>query len=255
MFENLRHYAFSQSPINLEQTSRWIFVLSNRERGHRGIAPLQRLSKLDQVAALYSENMARLNFFDHQDPEKRGPQERLQQLCPELVGCAGENIALFPTGPEEDLAHSLVDGWMNSPGHRRNLLSPTFTHLGIGLCQSRRQVYATQSFACLYAELLNRRPPISVRLGESCTLRFYFFNRFDRTELAILLEFPDPLALVPVDNGRYFKGACPQNLKWESDRTFRILPSLNCGRGAYKLYAGDASLDTYCPTAVVINVR
>lgn len=255
MLQYRHHFAFSQGPINLEKTCRWIFVLSNQERGRRGISPLQRLPNLDRVAASHSENMARLDFFDHKDPEKRGPQERLQRLCPELVGCAGENIALFPTEPEEDLARSLVNGWMNSPGHRLNLLSPNLTHLGIGLYQSSRHVYATQSFACLYIELLNRRPPISLLLGEACNLRFYFFNWFDRLDLAILLELPDPLALLPAGNGRYFKGACPQNLKWESSCTFEVRPKLSCGRGVYNLLAGVAGTDTFCPAGLSIYVH
>ena len=251
----LRHVADSQLEIDPERVCRWIVALTNQERGRHGVLPLQRLSKLDRVAAFHSANMVRMHFFAHQDPEKRGPQERLQLIHPELLGAAGENIAMVPAEPEEQVARSLMEGWMNSPGHRRNLLASFYSHVGIGLCQSGRCVYATQSFASLYVELLHRHLPVSLHLGETCILRFYFFGVFDRSDLAMLLELPHPSAMMPIGNGRYFKGACPQNLMWESGHTFQLSVTLSCGRGSYKLRPGVASLGEYCPVALPVEVR
>jgi hypothetical protein len=199
--------------------------------------------------------MARMTFFAHQDPEKRGPQERLQLIHPELVGSVGENIAMVPAEPEEQLAHSLVEGWMNSPGHRRNLLASSYSHLGIGLYQSGSYIYAAQCFACLYIELLDRHLPVRLQPDETCSLRFCFLGAFNRSDLAMFLELPDPAALMPVGNGMFFRGACPQKPIWESERTFRLSPTINCGRGTYQLLAGRASFGEYCPAVLRIEVR
>src|SRR5438477_4781652 len=118
---------------NLERAAWWIFVLSNRERARRSLRVVERHSRLDQVAAFHNADMSKRGYFDHLDPEGNGPQDRMQRLCPELVGGAGENLALMSAEHEESLAQAVVDGWMNSPGHRANLLTSTHTHMGIEL--------------------------------------------------------------------------------------------------------------------------
>src|SRR2546430_2344866 len=97
--------------LNLESVARWILVLTNKERGRLHLSPVQRNTKLDQVAAFHSANMATIGFFSHEDHVKRSPQDRLQLLHPELIGSVGENIAKFPVDSEENLARELVQGW------------------------------------------------------------------------------------------------------------------------------------------------
>jgi hypothetical protein len=63
---------------------------------------------------------------------------------------SGENLARFRGTPEATLAQDAVTGWMNSPGHRANLLDGGFTHIGIGVARGPNgEVYITQNF-CAY---------------------------------------------------------------------------------------------------------
>jgi hypothetical protein len=198
--------------------------------------------------------MANLDFFSHVDSAQRGPQDRLNLIHPELIGSVVEKIAIVSAEPEEELARDVVEGWMNSPGHRRNILSCTYSHLGVGLYQSKERVFATQCFAYLYVELLDRRPPFSVRLGEACILRFRFLSSFERSDLAMLLELPSPKALMALGSDTYLKGACPQRILWDTRQTFRLTPTFSCGKGTYKLLSGRARLSQYCPAAICFEV-
>src|SRR5213594_3315503 len=108
--------------LNLESVARWILVLTNKERGRLQLAPVQRNVKLDDVAVFHSTNMADIGFFSHEDHKNRSPKDRLESLHPELIGSVGENIAKFPLDSEENLSRELVQGWMESPEHRRNIL-------------------------------------------------------------------------------------------------------------------------------------
>lgn len=87
-------------------------------------APLQWNATLGSTAEAHSRAMANGNFFDHQDPDGRTPGDRA-----ELAGYngqrIGENIAAGL-----DTASKVVDGWIASPGHCANLMSPHFTELG-----------------------------------------------------------------------------------------------------------------------------
>jgi uncharacterized protein YkwD len=81
--------------------------------------------------------MARYGFFGHTDPWGRGPGERIA-LFNSLRWTWGENIAAgFRTG------RAACRGWMNSPGHRANILDPDFKRVGGGFARTRRGPYYT----------------------------------------------------------------------------------------------------------------
>lgn len=121
------------------------------ERFHR--TEQLRSSKLDPYVGFVRQTLeAHPGYFEHLDPERNGPQDRMQRLCPELIGGSGESLSMNTAEQEEALARDVVDRWMHSPGHRKNLLSVTHTHMGIHLCQAGWRVYATQFFADLQVE-------------------------------------------------------------------------------------------------------
>jgi len=125
--------------------------LSNLERQSHGAPPLAVDHFLEAAALGHSQEMARLGYFDHNSPT---PGRETPDLRIRLAGSAapktGENLAMFGGTPEAQLAEKAVTGWMNSPGHRRNLLDPTFTHIGIGVAKgSNGDYYITQNF-CAY---------------------------------------------------------------------------------------------------------
>ena len=124
-----------------------IVRLSNIEREKNGVETLAVDRDLEQAATGHSEEMAKMNYFSHTSPVpgRQTPGERigLTGINPRATG---ENIAKFGAYPLDTLAQNAVIGWMNSPPHRKNLLSPTFTHIGVGVARSGKTYYLTQNF-------------------------------------------------------------------------------------------------------------
>lgn len=127
-----------------------IVRLSNIERQNQGVPPLASDPRLEGAATAHSEEMARLTYFSHTSPTpgRESPHQRIMQSVPGARATA-ENIASFTSYPEATLAEEAVKGWMNSPGHRRNLLDPNYTHIGIGVSRKGEKYYLTQNF-CAY---------------------------------------------------------------------------------------------------------
>jgi uncharacterized protein YkwD len=101
---------------------------ANKERAKRGLPHLTENPVLDKAARFHAKNMARQNFFDHTDPQGRGPAERIDIFGSwEAFNGIGENIAAGEDGP----AQACRD-WMESPGHRENILDPKFHAVGGG---------------------------------------------------------------------------------------------------------------------------
>ena len=122
---------------------RRIFELTNVERANNGL-PLFIWDKgLASVARAHSEDMARNNYFAHNRPDGSTPWDRLARAGIQYRGAA-ENICAGYSTPE-----AAVNAWMNSSGHRANILNGSLTHLGVGVVYlegSRYRYYATQMF-------------------------------------------------------------------------------------------------------------
>jgi len=85
--------------------------------------------------------MAKLNYFDHQSPTYGSPFDMMKQYGISYRA-AGENIAMGQTSPQQ-----VMQGWMNSPGHRANILNASFTQIGVGIAQNAQgRYYWTQQF-------------------------------------------------------------------------------------------------------------
>lgn len=100
--------------------------LVNAEREKQGLAPLTFDTALRDVARAHSQDMFARGYFSHYTPEGRSPFDRME-AAGITYGYAGENLALAPT---TSLA---MQGLMNSPGHRANILNPNFAKVGIGV--------------------------------------------------------------------------------------------------------------------------
>ena len=98
-----------------------ILDLTNIERAKVGLPPLTFNSKLTAAAQKHSRNMAMQDFFDHRQMVERVRAEGYQ------YSRVGENISAGNSTPE-----SAMQGWMNSPGHRANILNSQFRELGVG---------------------------------------------------------------------------------------------------------------------------
>lgn len=102
----------------------------NQIRQERGLNQLQANEQLAQVARAYSQQMAEKNFFSHTGPEGSTPAQRVGSagLSYRLVG---ENLFKSTNAPEP--VSLSVQGWMDSPGHRENILRSGLVETGVGI--------------------------------------------------------------------------------------------------------------------------
>jgi uncharacterized protein YkwD len=165
--------AGEQPEIDTVQLERLIHRQINRERQRYGLAALKPDELLTEIARNHSRDMAEKHFFSHvnlqgEDPDDRGKRQgwnRNKQIGPRAwtVGLA-ENIFLsrlydrvvtttqngvvvnreYDWKTQEQIAQSTVQEWMNSPGHRNNILSPEYDRQGIGVAISGQEVYITE---------------------------------------------------------------------------------------------------------------
>jgi len=98
----------------------------NKERAKHGLKVLKPDPEMTRVARAHSKDMFARGYFAHVNPEGKDPFDRMQDAHVSFYA-AGENLALAQT---LEMAHTNL---MNSPGHRENILSPSFGRLGIGI--------------------------------------------------------------------------------------------------------------------------
>jgi uncharacterized YkwD family protein len=114
----------------------------NVERQKAGLQALKMDSAITNVAELKSKDMATKNYFAHQSPTYGSAGDMLTQFGIRWSAW-GENIASGQRTPE-----AVVTAWMNSAGHRANILSPNFSRIGVGyVTNSNGTPYWTQIFA------------------------------------------------------------------------------------------------------------
>ncbi|MEO0407935.1 MAG: CAP domain-containing protein [Cyanobacteria bacterium P01_A01_bin.135] len=103
-----------------------VLRLTNEFRAKNGRAPLTANAELDATAAAHSKDMAEQDYFSHTGKDGSKPWDRAEDFGYEARSM-GENIAAGQRTPEQ-----VVQGWINSPGHRANLLNTSYTELGVG---------------------------------------------------------------------------------------------------------------------------
>jgi uncharacterized protein YkwD/stress response protein SCP2 len=134
-------WASRLTPEGLALLSAEVVRLTSAERTAAGLAPLTVDPLLTAAAQAHSDDMVARDFYAHTTPEGREPWDRARAAGSRHRGI-GENIACGQRSPAE-----VVEGWMNSPGHRANILRPEFGHIGIGYATgSRSGTYWTQLF-------------------------------------------------------------------------------------------------------------
>lgn len=127
------------SPLQAYETE--VIRLTNAERTKRGLTALGTNWQLSRVARYKSQDMINKNYFSHTSPTYGSPFTMMQSFGLRF-SAAGENIAYGQRTPQE-----VVTAWMNSPGHRANILSPAYTQIGVGAAKkSNGTLYWTQEF-------------------------------------------------------------------------------------------------------------
>jgi uncharacterized protein YkwD len=164
-----------QPTIKIPELEQRIHLLINEQRQANGISVLSFDPQLSLIARGHSQDMATRNYFEHDTPEGLTFSDRYKQAgynCQTqfdvtgnsyMISGGGENIFQnnlynsveytngYPTHYDWNdmsaLANSTVDGWMNSQGHKKNILTPYFQNEGIGVAISNdSKVYITEDF-------------------------------------------------------------------------------------------------------------
>ncbi|MFI7020321.1 CAP domain-containing protein [Streptomyces sp. NPDC050164] len=134
-------WAMPLTPDGLAGAAAAVTDLTNRERARAGLTPLAADPLLTAAAQAHSADMVARGFYSHTAPDGSRPWDRAA-AAGSTRRSIGENIACGQRSPAE-----VVEGWMNSPGHRANILKPGFTHLGVGFAGGGRAgTYWTQLF-------------------------------------------------------------------------------------------------------------
>jgi len=118
-----------------------VIRLVNEQRVKAGLQPLTKNWELCRVARYKSADMANKGYFSHISPTYGTPFQMMENFGLRFTA-AGENIAYGQRTPAE-----VMRDWMNSPGHRSNIMSSTYNQIGVGLAKNKNGVcYWTQMF-------------------------------------------------------------------------------------------------------------
>jgi uncharacterized protein YkwD len=118
-----------------------VIKLTNKERAKSGCKALRSNSLLKSAAQKHSVDMARKDYFSHTGKDGRSPFDRMTDAGYSF-SAAAENIAAGQRTPAD-----VVEGWMNSAGHKKNILNCTYTEIGVGYAKGGSYgTYWTQNF-------------------------------------------------------------------------------------------------------------
>ena len=126
-----------EATLSLEEE---VVVLVNAERSRQGLRPLEMDWQVARVARHKSDDMRDNRYFSHTSPIYGSPFDMLKKFNISYR-TAGENIA-----KGQRTARDVVNAWMNSEGHRRNILNSNFTKIGVGYSVGGGSTYWTQIF-------------------------------------------------------------------------------------------------------------
>jgi uncharacterized YkwD family protein/spore coat assembly protein SafA len=129
----------SNSDVKLQENE--VIKLVNVQRSKVGLPALKANWQVCRVARYKSQDMINKNYFSHTSPTYGSPFKMMETFGVRF-SAAGENIAYGQKTPA-----AVMVSWMNSPGHRSNILNPTYTEIGVGLAKSSNGTcYWTQMF-------------------------------------------------------------------------------------------------------------
>lgn len=125
---------------NTTSIEQQVVNLVNQQRFKNGLSPLTLNWQVSRVARYKSHDMCDRNYFSHTSPTYGSPFDMLKQFNVNY-STAGENIA-----KGQKSAQAVMNSWMNSSGHRANILNKNFTQIGVGYYKSNGTTYWTQMF-------------------------------------------------------------------------------------------------------------
>jgi uncharacterized protein YkwD len=144
--------AKAYTPKSLPEVRAYALELVNRDRASHGLPPLVSSSLLEQAAQDHAQDMLKRDYFAHKSPEGKSPRDRFLRFGGSQSVGVGENIYFYQDlrvpGISKEIARMFQVGWMNSPGHRKNILTASYKGFGYGIVYGAggRQ-YAVQMFS------------------------------------------------------------------------------------------------------------
>jgi uncharacterized protein YkwD len=134
------------APLSAQELEDRAFAAINHEREAQGLRPLVRAADLAAIARAHSRDMLARGYFDHRSPEGADLRVRFARSGIHRWQHIAENIA-YNLGYQDPVTVA-VEGWMHSPGHRRNILDKRLVESGIGVARDAAgRTYFTQVFA------------------------------------------------------------------------------------------------------------
>lgn len=234
------------SDKQIKDAQKLMINLLNSERARKGFLSLKYDSKLEDLALLHSKDMLDRNFFSHNTPDGKNPAQRQREKIPELIGRIGENIhQAWITGGYDisrnvdlfEIVRTGMSSLMQSPTHRMNILSPSYTHIGIGIVANDERVVITQTFSEEIA-LLDFPPPQNVSVDSEFVISGELIANYPLSILSAFLKVPDPKSEFKKDNKSVTVGGKFLQIESVSERKFRIKIKPNNGIGKYELMLG-----------------
>lgn len=121
---------------DFESCEKLIFHLTNSCRGLNGVAPVEYSKRVSKAARSHSVDMANNDYFSHESLSGASVVDRLDKYGVSY-NAYGENIA----AGQRMTVYDFNNGWYNSSGHRKNMLNPVFTHIGLGMAYNENSTY------------------------------------------------------------------------------------------------------------------
>lgn len=136
----------NESNSYIAEIEQAIFIRVNEERTANGLAPLSYNNTMESYGRIKSKDMGDRSYFDHANPEGELITAQMKRDGVSY-NAWGENIAYIQGDyNNSSLANQFMANWMNSQGHRENILSSNFTSIGVGVYKIGNTYYATQEF-------------------------------------------------------------------------------------------------------------
>jgi len=133
---------YVDSTLVVNDTARETAHLVNIERAKAGLPALTIDASLSKIATAKADDMVKNNYFAHNSPTYGDPWDMAKHFGYSYRSF-GENIAMGQSTPE-----SVVDDWMNSSGHKANILNKGYTHIGVGIAKNAKgQIYWVHMFS------------------------------------------------------------------------------------------------------------
>ncbi|HKY62452.1 MAG TPA: CAP domain-containing protein [bacterium] len=142
----------SLSPAELSrQVESRIFEGTNGVREAKKLKRLGSEELLVKAARDHAQDMMKRNYLSHNSPEKKTVIDRLRKYQPKLERSVGENLHTISSAQglfdPRAIADQMMDDWMNSSSHRKNILSKKYEYLGVGCTSDGQRIFCVQVFA------------------------------------------------------------------------------------------------------------